>query len=184
MIEPRDYVTLGTDRMPEGMRKPNALAYISVYLAECTDAETVATTLLNGLLEWNIRPPEYSFALDIIGKLLGQPRPDGFTDTEYQQVLVARSIARVSDADDLSIVPLVAYLSTINGGLGNYYVKGGPPEHWVINIFDVTLTPKWYDTYVALLYDAIGATDSLLLTIGTSATALYDSSVYDASLYG
>lgn len=185
MTEPRDYVELGTARVPDGTKKPNTLAYLSVYLQELTNTETAALQVIDTLLGWNVLPPRFSFVLDRIGAILGQPRPNGFDDVEYRDVLIARSIVRVSKSQTADLVKLVAYLSTLNGGLGNYSVSGGPPEHWQIVIFDVSLTAQWQAVYAKLIIDAIGVTDSFELTIGTSATALYDDddTVYDVSLY-
>lgn len=185
MTEARNYVELGTDRMPDGMRKANALAYLSVYLQEFTSTETAFLQVLDALAEWNRAAPRYSFVLDVLGKLVGQPRPDGFGDQDYVSVLIARTIVRGSKSQLSDLIRLVAYLSTLNGGLGNYSVLGGPPEHWDIVIYDAVLTQQWQDLYARLIFDAIGVTDSFRLTIGTSGTAIYDdeSTLYDVSLY-
>lgn len=185
MTAARDYVERGTDRMPEGMRKPNALAYISVYLRELTSTETGYLGVLDAFLDWNTTAPRYAFVLEALGKLLGQPRPDGFNDTDYRNVLVARSIARASDSSLASITKLVAHLATLNGGVGAYSITAGPPEHWHIIIYDVSLTQQWSDLYARLIFDAIGVTDSFDLTLGNASTAVYDDedSLYDISLY-
>lgn len=185
MTEARDYVTLGTNRMPDGMRKANALAYLSVYLHTFTATETAFLQVLDAFAEWNRSTPRYSFVLDAIGRLIGQPRPDGFNDIDYLSVLVARTIVRGSKSQRSDIVRLIAYLSTLNGGLGNYSVFAGPPEHWDIVIFDAVLTEQWQDVYARLIFDAIGVTDSFRLTVGTAGTAIYDdeSTLYDVSLY-
>lgn len=185
MIEQRDYVALGTDRLPDGSRKPNTLAYLSVYLQSCTDLETAVLQILNAIMQWNRVAPQFSFVLEIIGKLIGQPRPDGFSDEDYRNVLIARTIVRTSDSSKASLVRLVAFLSTLNGGIGRYTVSGGPPEHWKITLFEVVLTAQWQAVYARLIIDAIGVTDSFTLTTATTANALYDddNTLYDVSLY-
>jgi hypothetical protein len=183
MTEPRDYVELGTDRLPDGTRKPNTLAYLSVYLQACTDTETTALQLLDAFAGWNVIAPQFTFVLDLIGGFLGQPRPSGFSNLDYRNVLIARSIARVSRSEYEDLVKLVAYLSTLNGGIGSYTVTGGPPEHWYITLFDVALTDQWETVYVDLIFAAIGVTDSFTLTLANTATAVYDVALYDVDLY-
>jgi len=183
MTVARDYVEVGTDRLPDGSRKPNTLAYLSVYLQECMDTEVAVLQVLDAFAGWNQIAPQFSFVLDTIGVFLGQPRPSGFSNEDYRNVLIARSIARVSRSQREDVVKLVAFLATLNGGLGNYVVTGGPPEHWYITLFDVALTPQWEAVYVAFIFATIGVTDSFVLTQATAASALYDVAVYDVDLY-
>ena len=183
MTEPRDYVELGTDRLPDGTRKPNTLAYLSVYLQTCTDTETAALEVLDAFAGWNVGAPPFTFVLDRIGVFLGQPRPSGFSDLDYRNVLIARSIARVSRSTYADLVKLVEFLVTLNGGVGGYFVSGGPPEHWQITLFDVSLTDQWEAVYIDLIFAAIGVTDSFTLTTINSATAVYDVALYDVDLY-
>jgi hypothetical protein len=183
MTVARDYVEIGTGRLPDGSRKPNTLAYLSVYLQECTNTETAVLEVLDAFAGWNVIAPPFSFVLDAIGLFLGQPRPSGFSNEDYRNVLIARSIARVSQSQRDDIVKLAAFLATLNGGLGIYAVTGGPPEHWNITLFDVSLTTQWRAVYTTLITDAIGVTDGFTLTTATAASALYDSAQYDVSLY-
>lgn len=178
---PRDYVTEGVARLPQLGQQPNVIKYLSVYLQQITFGETAALQVLDGFLNWR-SGQTYSWILDTIGGLIGQPRPTNFSDDDYRFVLVARTIARVSDSSRGDVEKLVAFLA--NGS--SYTIDTAVPEHWYITFIDLPLTAQWSALYATILLDAIGATDSLELTSATGGTALYDTdgSEYDFAAYG
>lgn len=177
----RDYVTEGIARLPQLGQQPNVVKYLSVYLQQITANETVALQVLDGFLNWR-SGQTYSWILDTIGALIGQPRPTDFSDDDYRFVLGARTIARVSDSSLADVETLVAYLARDS----QYAIDTVVPEHWYITFIDLPLTGQWAALYATILLDAIGATDSLEMTSATGVTALYDTegSEYDFAIYG
>lgn len=177
--EARDYVTEGVNRLPDKGRKPNLVKYLTVYLQALIDEEEPVIELLNELSQWYRGTPKPDFILDLVGQFIGQPRPSGVTDAEYVFLLRARSVARVSMADQPSVERLVRLLSKGT----DYRVIGYAPEHWYITFFDLDLTAQWQAIYADVILDAIGATDSLSLTFADGGTCLYDEGVYDSCGY-
>lgn len=177
----RDYVTEGIARLPQLGQQPNVVKYLSVYLQQITDNETLTIQVLDGFLNWRSGRTR-AWILDTIGALIGQPRPTEFSDDDYRFVLIARTIARVSDSSLADVEKLVAYLARDS----TYIIDTAAPEHWYITFIDLPLTAQWSALYATILLDAIGATDSLELTSANGGTALYDTddSEYDFSTYG
>ena len=163
------------------------MKFFAVYLQSIQDDETLTIELLNAFINWYKPGKSFTFVLDIVGAyFLGQPRPVEFVDDDesYRQLLVGRSIARVSDGTEGSVNLLLDYLTSINGP-GTYNVWSGPLEHWTIQFFNLQLTTIWKTLYVTLIFDAIGATDSFTVTLDNGGAALYDdeSQGYDVGLY-
>lgn len=180
-LEPFDYVEHGIGRLPDLYRTPTNVKYLSVYLQETANSEVAALQVINALLEWNGGGRTFSFVLDIIGKLIGQPRPNNFDDDDYRFVLVARTIARVSDSTYPSVLRLVHHLARGS----QYSVIPSVPEHWKIVFFDLDLDAQWLAIYARLLLDTIGATDSLEIIQANGGVALYDTDNvgYDQGVY-
>jgi len=180
-MTPRDYVTEGIARLPQLGQQPRVVRYLSVYLQQLTQDETVVTQVLDGFLNWRSGETR-SWILDTIGALIGQPRPTEFGDEDYRFILGARAIARVSDSSRGDIEKLMAYLAQGSG----YSISTVVPEHWYFAFIDLPLTPQWSALYATILLDAIGATDSLELSSANGGTALYDTdgSEYDFASYG
>lgn len=184
-----DYVTKGIDRWPELTRGEKAMKYLAVYLQSIQDSEEQLADLLNAFVFWYVPSRSYTFVLDIVGEFfLGQPRPAEFAgdDENYRLLLLARTIARTSSGNEASVVRLVDYLARINGGSGDYNVTSGPPEHWVIDLYGVNLSPIWQALYVRLIFDTIGAVDSFDLSVNGNGASRYDDETqgYDVALYG
>jgi len=188
MIKTFDYLTKGIERWPEKTRGAKAMRYLSVYLQSIQDDEEQLAELLSAFVNWYRPGQSFTFVLDIIGAyFLGQPRPAEFAtdDESYRTLLVARTIARVSDGSEGAVILLIDFLARINGGQGDYFVVSGPPEHWSIDIFGVTLSSIWQSLYVTLIFDTIGAVDSFTLNINNNGAGVYDSETqgYDVALY-
>ena len=171
MTESRDYVSRGLARWPEATRGPNVTSYLSVYLQELVDNEDTVWEVLDGLREWNVQDvsTQASFVLDTVGRLLGQPRPSGFSDVDYKFILRVRSIVRMSDATKPAVFRVCNALSQGQP----FMLLEQVPEHWTVS-FSLVLDAQWQELYRRLLYDAIGATDSLDLYFAVPGTALYD----------
>lgn len=180
MTATRDYVTIGVGRLPEKGRGPNTVKYLSIYLREIMSEETTALRVLDGLREWNVPSPStLSFVLDIIGKLIGQPRPSGFGNDDYRFILQARVLARASDATLSAVTKLVDFLA--RGA--PYGIDASVPEHWTI-YFTLDLDVQWRALYARLLLDGIAATDSLDLSLAPPGGGVYDVGLYDVEIYG
>jgi hypothetical protein len=181
MTAARDYVTEGIARLPQLGQQPNVVKYLSVYLQQLTNTEVISLQVIDGFLDWRAGRTR-TWILDLIGSMIGQPRPTAFNDDDYRFILAARTIARVSDSSLAAVEKLVAFLARDSA----YLIDTAVPEHWYITFIDLPLTEQWSALYAAILLDAIGATDSLELTSATGGTALYDTdgSEYDFSAYG
>jgi hypothetical protein len=178
----RDYVTEGIARLPQLGQQPKVVKYLTVYLEQIAQNETVTLQVLDGFLNWRSGETR-SWILDTIGGFIGQPRPTDFNDDDYRFILGARAIARVSDSSLADVQILVAYLARETG----YLIDTSVPEHWYVTFIDMPLTAQWSALYATILLDAIGATDSLELTAANGGTALYDvddGGGYDFSTYG
>ena len=183
-----DFLAHGVSRWPEKSRLDKAMRYFSVYLASIQDDDDKLVELLDAFANWHRPGFGFSFVLDIVGLFfLKQARPAAFADDDesYRQLLVARTLVRVSNASEADVVRVVEYLASINGGSGDYNVTSGPPEHWTIDFFDVVLTPQWLELYTRLLFDTIGAVDSFTLNVNNNGVGVYDSEdqLYDDALY-
>lgn len=144
--------------------KPNIEALI-------TDAVTPATDVENALWElFTERTIDTAVGsqLDVIGKIVGQPR-NGETDTIYRQRLRARIAANRShgNAEDLiSVMSLAA-----NDSDGRYVVNTpGGIAHVICRIADVAITDAEAAVIVSLLRDAVGA--GIKLNFQTSISAV------------
>jgi hypothetical protein len=184
MTVARDFVTHGIARLPEAGRKPNIVKYLSTYLRELTDQEQVIWEILDTFRDWyRVIPNDtHDFIFDTIGGLIGQPRPDGFDNEDYRFILIARTIARQSDATKASVLKMVDHLSQGQG----YGVLASIPEHWTIYFQLTNLDAQWMKLYERLLYDTIASTDSMDLNLVTPGTLLYDDEFigYDEGNYG
>ena len=84
-------------RLPQGLRGDNTIAWLSIYLARLDAMQDVIDEYLFGLLSWDVIGFDTpGLALQAVGSLLGQPRPTGATDVEYKRILRVRRIVRRS----------------------------------------------------------------------------------------
>lgn len=181
MTTARDYVEIGINRLPEKGRGPLTVRYLSIYLREIVAEEIAALQVLDAIQEWNAPTAEGgpSFVYDVLGKLIGHPRPSGFGDADYRFILQARVLARSSDATFASVYKVVRHLARGQP----FDVVPSVPEHWTI-YFTLALDEQWQSLYRRLLLDSIAATDSLTLEFAPPGGALYDFGEYDDEVYG
>ena len=80
-----DHVADGLARLPFQFQQPNIVALLSIYLSRFNDLEACYYALLTQRTIYN----SVGVQLDLIGKIVGQPR-GGLNDADYQRYLFAR----------------------------------------------------------------------------------------------
>jgi len=175
-----DHVQQGLADTPEELRKPRIQQYLALYLARVNSIEQLVQDVLDAFFSWEGSGADIDFVLEIIGALFSQPRPDGFTNQEYAFILQARAIARKSSATLGDLTTLARFLA----GGKPVRVFGLQPKVVLVQFVDLQISPQRAQLYEQLLLDAVGATDQLLLSFVTSASAQYDVDSYDDGLYG
>lgn len=174
-----DHVAEGIARLPEKLRAPRVVQYLSVYLAQFNNLEEPVQQIIEAFLTWQVQGKQFDFVLDTIGALFDQPRPDGFDNEAYAFILQARVLVRRSEAtldDVLAVANYLAQGKTVK-------VFRTIPKQIIVVFVDLLLTPQEQDLYAQLLTDAIDAVDGLDVQYVTSATAFYDVGLYDTDLY-
>lgn len=174
-----DHVEFGLADVPEKLRGPRIDAYLSVYLEQFNVVEDLAQRVLDAFLQWQTTGAQLDFVLDTIGVLLGQLRPDGYTNEQYAFVLGARVLIRRSTATRDDVLRVARYLAQGNP----VAVFSVVPKILIVQFVDLVLSAQDQALYGELLTDAIDAVDGLEILYTTSATAGYDVGEYDTDLY-
>lgn len=175
-----DHVEAGLAEVPEKLRKARIQTYLSVYLRQFNTIETMLQAVIDAFVNWRTPGAQRTFVLEIIGALLGQPRPEDFDNQDYAFVLQARVLVRRSEATRDDVLRVARFLA----GGRPVEVLSLAPKIVIVQFTDVVLTPQWEALYAELLTGAIDAVDKLVVTYATSATAGYDFGEYDTELYG
>jgi hypothetical protein len=149
-------------RLPQGLRGDNTVAWLTIYLARLDAMQSVIDDFLSGLLSWDVigfATP--ALALAAVGRLLGQPRPTGATDDEYKRVLRVRRIVRRSTGTAPNIREVVRLLGDYGGGASVVML---PPNTVIVtfaNFAAVAAQGLTLDVVTSLLIDTIGDVDRL-----------------------
>ena len=182
-----DHVTARLADIPEKLRGERIQRYLGVYLSEINDLESVAQAVINAFFLWETTGKRFDFILEIIGALLDQERPDGFSNDQYSFILQARVRVReqlgpsqgASSATQKDVQRVAKFLS-----------QGCPvqvfrlvPKIIIVVFCDLVLTPQEQSLYFDLLLDTVDAVDKLSVQYVTNATAFYDFDPYDEGLY-
>ena len=175
-----NHVEVGLAAIPEKLRGDRIQAYLSVYLRQFDTIEQLAQTVLDAICNWQTAGAQFDWVLDLIGALLMQPRPDGFTDAQYTFILQARVIVRRSAATRTDVLRVAEFLARGNP----VTIFATAPKILHVTFVDLVLTPQEQGIYEQLLLGAIDAVDKLVINYVTSAAALYDVAIYDVELYG
>ena len=174
-----DHVAQGLGFVPEKLRGERIQRYLAVYLQQYNDTEQAVQDLIDAFLNWETIGNAYDFVLETIGALLGQPRPDGFTDEQYAFVLQARARSRRSEATRADVERVAKFLA--RGGT----VKVFPlvPRNMLVVFVDLQATDAEKAVYEQILLDTIGDVDGLSVQYVSTGTAFYDFGEYDSELY-
>ncbi len=174
-----DHVEVGLNMVPENLRAPRVQAYLGVYLQQIDAVEQLVQTVLDAIVNWQTAGAQFDWVLDLIGALLQQSRPDGFSDAQYTFILQARVLVRRSTAtrDDVRLV--VSFLARGNPAS----VVSVAPKILIVTFVDLILSAQEQAIYEQLLLGAIDAVDQLSVQYITSSSAFYDVDLYDVGLY-
>lgn len=94
----------GINLLPEGLRGPNATDWLRQYTDRLDQSQAVILAWINALAQWDQEGAILPVGtLEIIGRLLGQPRPTGASDQVYQRILKVRRLVRQSNGTRLSV---------------------------------------------------------------------------------
>lgn len=132
---------------------PNIVGFLKSFLQQKQTIENalypalLARTLANATL---YAPPQTNFILDVIGRIVGQPR-QGLSDADYRSILylriaVNRSGARIIDWSNIAAI----LLRTAGGPV--QYLEGGTAEFYLF-VGDMELNPV---VVASVLYGAKG----------------------------
>lgn len=174
-----DHVARGLAEVPEKLRGPRIQAYLAVYLAQFAEVEDLAWQVLEALTTWQVTGAQLDFVLDLIGALLDQPRPDGFTNAQYTFILQARVLARRSTATRGDVERVVRWLARGQP----YIVIFTVPKIVIVEFVDLLLSEQERDLYGQIITDAVDAVDLVDISMVTAATANYDIGLYDQDVY-
>jgi hypothetical protein len=175
-----NHTEVGLAAVPEKLRGARIQTYLSVYLQQFDSIEQLAQTVLDAIVNWQTAGAQFDWVLELIGALLMQPRPDGFTDAQYTFILQARVLVRRSTATRTDVLRVVQFLA--RGNPASVFVTSPKIIH--VTFVNLVLTAQEQTTYEQLLLGAIDAVDKLVINYVTSATAFYDVAIYDVELYG
>lgn len=117
--------------------KPKLAAFLSVFHRQVQEAEDAFWQLYEG--RWVTSATGY--VLDLLGKIVGQPR-DGASDAEYRSRIVARVKANRSSGTLPELISIFSGL--VPSGLFNFYVEdttilGGPTNDYNIQRGNLSL---------------------------------------------
>lgn len=174
-----DHVAEGIADLPEKLRAPRVVRYLSIYLQQFNDIEEAVQQLIEAFIAWETIGSQRDFVLDTIGALLDQPRPDGFDNQQYGFILQARVRVRKSCATQADVVRVAQFLAKGH----DVFVFRVVPKIVIVVFVDLLLTPQEQQLYKQLLLDTVDAVDQLNVAYVTSATAFYDVGEYDVELY-
>lgn len=174
-----DHVKEGLRDLPEKLRAERVLAYYAVYLRQMNGIEDLAQTVLDAFVNWQTTGSQFDWVLDLIGVLLGQPRPEGYDNTAYTFILQARVFARRSTATSDDVRRVVEWLARGQP----FAIFTLPPKIIIVQFTDLVLTPQDQAIYAQIITAAIDAVDLLEVIYTTSATSGYDFGAYDEELY-
>src|SRR5690606_1243793 len=152
----------GIDRLPAALKQPDDITWLSIYLARLDLIQQVIDDYLSGLLTWDqLGAQTPAIALAVVGKLLGQDRPDNVSDDEYKRLLRARRVARRSTGSAPDIRLVVSELGAIGGGAT---VRFQVPHTVIVafgNFAILAAKGRSLDVVTGLLIDTIGDVDRL-----------------------
>lgn len=174
-----DHVAVGLAAVPEKLRGARIQAYLAVYLRQFDTIEQLAQTVLDAICNWQTQGAQFDWVLELIGALLMQPRPDGFTDAQYTFVLQARVLVRRSTATRTDVLRVAEFLARGNP----VTIFATAPKIIHVTFVDLVLTAQEQAIYEQLLLGAIDAVDKLVINYVTSAVSFYDVGIYDVELY-
>jgi hypothetical protein len=117
MIVLPDNIVEGLALLPQNLRQPNTEAWLAIYLGRYNTLQDVLVKYFNWLLQWDLPGADTpDFILDNIGKLLGQPRPDGAGRETYREILKIRRLVRLSSGTRPQVREIVKALGDISSG--------------------------------------------------------------------
>jgi hypothetical protein len=131
-----DHVAFGLADVPEKLRGPRIDAYLSVYLQQFNAVEDLAQRVLDAFLQWRTPGAQLDFVLETIGVLLGQPRPEGYTNEQYAFLLQARVLGRRSTATRDDVLRVAQFLARGNP----VEVFGVAPKILIVQFTDLVLS--------------------------------------------
>lgn len=174
-----DHTSVGLAAVPEKLRGDRIQTYLSVYLRQFDTIEQLAQTVLDAICNWQTAGAQFNWVLELIGALLMQPRPDGFTDAQYTFILQARVLVRRSTATRTDVLRVAEFLARGNP----VTIFATAPKIVHVTFVNLVLTAQEQAIYEQLLRGAIDAVDKLVINYVTTATAFYDVAIYDVELY-
>lgn len=163
VVEGSDHVAEALDRLVEQWRKPNIQALVAAVVGPCQALEDALQDLLT------LRSPLTATdnALDVIGRLVGQPRNGVTDDDEYRRYVLGRistNRSRGTYEELIRITRLVA-LPEYSAGIGVAIRQEGTAAVVVAltNTDAITMTQAAADILLSFLREAKKAGVRLLL---------------------
>lgn len=110
--------------------QPNLTGFITPYLTQCQELETVAFQILSILSDVESQVGEQ---LDLVGRVVGQPR-NGQTDTDYIKWILARMIVNRASGTPDELLQVLTQVNDNTHSYTEYY-----PASFLIRLFGVLL---------------------------------------------